>query len=74
MGRSAALALASALMLLVAACASPEELRRRDEAVCASYGFQPGTPEFASCLQRENIARRYGSTSSLSLGVGFGAF
>jgi hypothetical protein len=41
-------------------CATEEELRKRDEAMCISYGFQQGTTEFASCLQRESVARRYG--------------
>ena len=49
-----ALALAS-----LAACISPEELRREDEAACVSFGFQPGTSDFAACLQRESLARRY---------------
>jgi hypothetical protein len=43
----------------ISACVSPEELRARDEAACRSYGFQPGTADFASCLQRQIIARRY---------------
>jgi len=37
----------------------PEELRREDEATCTGYGFHPGTDAFASCLQRESLARRY---------------
>ena len=73
MARKALSAFAAAVALLgVAGCASPEELRRQDEATCASYGFQPGSPDFASCLQRESIARRYGETPSVSFG--FGAF
>lgn len=73
MARGPALALAASLLLFgVTACASPEELRRQDAAACASYGFQPGTPEFAACVQRESIARRYGGGTGLSLGLGFG--
>lgn len=73
MARRVVLVLASSLVLLgVAACASPEELRRQDEAACTSYGFKPGTPEFATCLQRESIARRYGASSGVSLGLGVG--
>ena len=73
MARRVELVLASSLVLLaVTACTSPEELRRQDEAACASYGFKPGTPEFATCLQRENIARRYGASSGMSLGLGVG--
>jgi hypothetical protein len=55
---AAGLALAS-----LAGCVSPEELRREDEAACASFGFQPGTNDFAACLQRESLARRYTLTS-----------
>jgi hypothetical protein len=40
------------------ACISLEEMRQEDEAACIGYGFQPGTPDFAGCLQRENLARR----------------
>ncbi len=49
-----------AALFSVAACVSPEELRQQDEAACLSYGFQRGTPDFAACLQRESLARRYG--------------
>lgn len=73
MARRTSLMLAAAVALLgVAGCASPEELRRQDEAACANYGFQPGTPDFSACLQRESIARRYGETPTMSFG--FGAF
>ena len=48
-----------ALALSLASCVSPEELRREDEATCAGYGFHPGTDAFASCLQKESLARRY---------------
>jgi hypothetical protein len=44
----------------LAGCATQEELLKRDEAACISYGFQRGTTEFSNCLQREAIARRYG--------------
>jgi len=45
--------------LALAGCVTPEELRAADEAACRSYGFQPSTPDFAACLQRESLARRY---------------
>ena len=55
-----AVAAAFAVMLAgLTACVSPEEQHAEDEAVCKSYGFQPGTTDFASCLQRESLARRY---------------
>ena len=59
MPRGAALVLAMALIAL-AGCATAQDIRQRDEAACTSYGFKPGTTEFSSCLQRENLARRYG--------------
>jgi hypothetical protein len=57
----------------LASCVSPEELRRRDEAACTGYGFAPGSPEFAACLQQEGLARQGGTGFSLGLGffVGF---
>ena len=58
MPKLAALVLAVSLMTLTG-CTTAEELRQRDEAACISYGFQRGTTEFATCLQRESIARRY---------------
>ena len=51
----------AACALVLASCVSPEELRREDEATCSSYGFHPGTDAFASCLQKETLARRYWS-------------
>lgn len=48
------------VLLGLAGCASPAMLRARDEATCRGYGFQPNTSAFAACLQRENLARRYG--------------
>jgi hypothetical protein len=31
---------------ILPSCVSPEELRREDEAMCAGYGFHPGTSLF----------------------------
>ena len=47
------------LSVALASCWSPADIRRHDEAVCAGYGFKPGTEAFAACLQRENLARQY---------------
>jgi len=44
---------------MLSACVSPEELRAHDEAACRSFGFAPGTADFANCLQRESLWRRY---------------
>ena len=49
----------SLVLLVLSGCASPEELRARDEAVCAGYGFVQGTTDFARCLQQESLARQY---------------
>jgi hypothetical protein len=59
MPKGAALLLAISLIAL-AGCATAQDIRQRDEAACTSYGFKLGTTDFASCLQRESIARRYG--------------
>ncbi len=58
----------------LAACASPEEQRQADAAACQRYGFAPGTPDFASCMQREQLARSQGSSSSVGIGLGGGSF
>lgn len=52
--------LALVMVLGLLACASPEEIRAEDQAACAGYGFPRGTVDFANCMQRENLARRYG--------------
>jgi hypothetical protein len=64
------------LALALAGCVSPEELRAQDEAACAGYGFAPGTPDFAGCLQRQALARSYQSSPQVGfgLGLGFGRF
>lgn len=66
-------ALAAVMLLGLAACVSPEELRQQDEAACLSYGFQRGTPDFAACLQRESLARRYGAPEPW-LGPPYGSY
>ena len=60
--------------LALAACTSAEELRQADARACQSYGFAPGTPAFASCLQRENLARSRSGSPPVSVGVGGGYF
>jgi hypothetical protein len=55
------------------ACASPEEIRAADEAACSSSGFQPNTPDFAACLQRQSLARQYSGPPMAQYGpVGYG--
>jgi hypothetical protein len=60
MAKRIATVLTCTLVLWLAGCVSEAEMRRWDEAQCVSYGFKPGTTEFAGCLQREVLARRYG--------------
>jgi hypothetical protein len=52
-------AVVAATLIGLAGCESAAEVRAQDAAQCSSYGFKPGTDAFASCLQRENLARRY---------------
>ncbi len=59
-------------VIALAGCATPDELRQRDAAACESYGFQPGTPDFAACLQREELARRNASWFTFGFSGGFG--
>lgn len=54
-----ALGLLAMVVLGLSGCGTAEDLRRMDEARCQGYGFQPATPDFAACLQRESLARRY---------------
>jgi hypothetical protein len=72
MRSSAAAALIGLALVGLCSCASPEELRAQDEAACTGYGFQPRTPQFAECLQRESLARSYGTAPAVGLGMGFG--
>jgi hypothetical protein len=42
----------------LADCASVDDLHRRDEANCAGEGHEPGTSDFASCVQWQEVLRR----------------
>ena len=57
------------------ACASAEELHQADANACQGNGFQQGTPEFANCMQQEQLARsqRNGVYPSVGIGVGGGS-
>jgi hypothetical protein len=71
---AAGLARAAALLLVVtlAACESEAEMRAQDETTCAGYGFKAGTTEYGNCLQRESLARRYGTPQPGWYGPGGG--
>jgi hypothetical protein len=62
------------LALASAGCVSPDEQAQFDAATCQRYGFIPNTPDFATCMQREQIARSYNTGSSVGIGVGAGSF
>lgn len=53
------LAVLLAALAALTGCVSDAELRQQDAAQCTSYGFKPNTDAFATCLQQENLARRY---------------
>jgi hypothetical protein len=65
---------AALVLLALSGCVSPEELRAHDVATCGSYGFKPETPDFAQCLQRENLARQYYWASPYYYGPFYGPF
>ncbi len=53
------------LPVVLACCASdqatpPPRTPQSDEAACVSYGFEPGTTGYITCVQREIDARRSG--------------
>lgn len=58
----------------LAACVSAEEQQQFDTTACQQYGFAPGTPDFAACMQREQLARNHNTGSSVGVGVGGGSF
>jgi hypothetical protein len=63
---------AVALTLALASCVSPRNSAREDEVTCAGYGFHPGNDAFASCLQKESLARRYYAPPAPYWGWGWG--
>jgi hypothetical protein len=62
------------LALVFVGCVSPEEQAQFDAATCQRYGFAPNTPDFATCMQREQISRTYNTGSSVGIGVGRGGY
>lgn len=56
-------------MLLLAACANPEELARQDRETCVGYGFTPGTDAFANCLMKTAQARETNRTARAAAGA-----
>jgi hypothetical protein len=58
MRRNLAFASVICVLAFTASCVSPEELRRKDEARCARYGFQTDTPDFAN-VSSERASRGF---------------
>jgi hypothetical protein len=56
-------------LLTLAGCTASQASRQADEAACTGYGFEAGTPQFAACLQREELARRCGAGATLALHI-----
>ncbi|HUC69210.1 MAG TPA: hypothetical protein VMA53_27585 [Stellaceae bacterium] len=56
-------------LLMLAGCAASQAPRPEDEAACTSRGFQVGTPQFAACLEREELAHRCAAGATLALHV-----
>jgi hypothetical protein len=69
MASKLAFALGCLTVLALAGCAPSQTLRQDDEAACKNDGLQPETPQFAACLQREELARRCGSGATLALHI-----
>ena len=60
------------LALAFVGCVSQQEQTQFDTASCQRYGFAPNTPDFAACMQREQLARTHNGGSSVGIGVGVG--
>ncbi len=56
-------------VLTLAGCTAWQASRQTDEAACTGYGFEAGTPQFAACLQREELARRCGAGATPALHI-----
>lgn len=49
-------AILSLAVLALAGCTTPGDRLARHQAMCSSYGLQPGTPAFSDCLVRLETA------------------
>lgn len=55
------------LALLLAGCASRQDLAQSDDAHCRSYGAQPGSPAYMQCrAQQDDIHQRDRDTAGAS--------
>ena len=53
------------LPLTLGGCISPEEQRAMDQDKCSSYGFRPGTDNFAKCMMSQDRQRAEDEQRSL---------
>lgn len=69
------------IVLLLAGCATQEQLQARQQAYanslyaqCSAYGFARGTPEFSQCVMRLDMANRQsqGAASQQMIDSGLG--
>ena len=47
----------AAAIVLLAGCATPEEIKAADRAKCAGYGFSAGSDGFANCMMKAETNR-----------------
>ena len=48
--------LAATLFMLAGCMLSPDHRMSKHENSCVAYGFEPGTPSYAQCMQQEELA------------------
>jgi hypothetical protein len=41
------------LIALLSGCLSPQQIRQQQADTCSSYGFKPGTNQFAQCMMMQ---------------------
>ena len=57
------------LIVLLAGCVSAEERLAQYHYRCAAYGFQPGTGDFAVCMQNLDMQRRAHADAAMREGA-----
>ena len=55
-----------ALLSVLAACESPEQVRRQHFSACANYGYRPGEPGWAECMERQDMRRQQRISAGLA--------
>ena len=59
-----------ATVLLIAGCAAEQQMAR-DQVNCESYGFRPGTPEYANCKMQLEQSRRHRAATAAAGGPAY---